>query len=1028
MTHDPPGAPEAPPTGAEDDTLPAPPSRAGTRVGGWASGVDAGGEGADAGPQRGTTVGRFLLLERLGQGGMGVVYSAYDDRLDRRVAIKLLRPEAWGRDSGSQGRERLLREAQAMARLSHPNVVTVYEVGAYEAQLFVAMEYVEGQTLGQWLRERPRPPREVLPVLLAAGRGLAAAHAKGLVHRDFKPDNVLVGADGRVRVSDFGLVRQSGEEGPVAAATPPPARTSTPTPAPAALTPARTPSGGEATLTHTGTVMGTPGYMAPEQSRGARVDAQADQYAFCATLHVALYGRLPRAGVATVPEGRGARVPPLRRAPERGPASGLPPRLRAALERGLSVEPSARFPSMEALLAELEAAAAPRRHAAAWGGAAALLVLLALGLAWRAQRTADAGVCRGAEAQLAGVWDAGVARAVAQALGRADGRLGEAGAARVVARLEGHARAWVSMHTEACEATAVRHTQSPALLDLRMACLERRRTALRATTRLLVSSPDAAMALRAPEMVRELEDLSECADLERLQAAYPLPREAAAREALAVLRERLEEARALRRAGDFVRGQPVTTALLERARALGHPPMLAEALLALGQLHNLREDGKAAEAPLHEAVAVAAQVKDAALEAQAWTGLCAALAVQARHAESELAGRAAQAALARAGNPFVPRVNLLGQLAELASKRGLTAVAEARFGEVAALVEAQPAEDAQSREYLLAVLLANHGGHLSVLGRTEEARRQLARAQALFERTTGPDHRIRSLLLFHQAQLARSEERASEEAALLAQVLRIQERVLAAPDAWGFVQVLRLAVGAQAQQGRFGEARGLLTRALAIQRAHHGELHPEFAGSLHAQGELHLLEGKPAQARADFARAREVFLQLGHPGAAQAREGLGRALLAQGRFEEARAELERAAAESTAAEGEASLPVAHARVGLGEALLALGQAEAARAHLSWAVERLEGMAAVPSLQGRARLGLARALWAEPSERPRALALAGEALEGLGRVETVPARALLAEGRAWLASAGGPAPAPAPAPATRERGAVTSGAP
>jgi serine/threonine protein kinase len=238
----------------------------------------------DAGPAlgRGSTLGRYLILDFLGVGGMGVVYSAYDPGLDRKVAIKLLRPTTNAHGGTTAGRSRLLREAQALARLSHPNVIAVHDVGTFEDQVFVAMEYAEGQTLSAWLREEPRSVREIVAAFLEAGRGLAAAHAAGLVHRDFKPANVLFG-NGRARVLDFGLActdvsRESGErvvaleDLPPALPLPPPLTgDSTQDPSLNAL---GTP------LTMTGTLMGTPAYMAPEQMAGRPVDARTDQFSF----------------------------------------------------------------------------------------------------------------------------------------------------------------------------------------------------------------------------------------------------------------------------------------------------------------------------------------------------------------------------------------------------------------------------------------------------------------------------------------------------------------------------------------------------------------------------------------------------------------------------------------------------------------------------------------------------------------------------------------------------------------------------
>jgi hypothetical protein len=305
---------------------------------------------ADRGPRLGDTVGRYLVLGRLGAGGMGVVLSAYDPQLDRRVALKLLR--AGLELATGEARARLVREAQAIAQLSHPNVVAVHDVGtAASGEVYVAMELVDGETLTRWLDAAARPWREVLDLFLQAGRGLAAAHAVGLLHRDFKPDNVLVGGDGRVRVTDFGLARSllgapDGESAP------------RPLPAPGAL---------HQSLTATGTVLGTPRYMAPEQLRGDEADARADQFSFCVALYEALYGRHPLRG-DTAQHMIDAGERPLE------PPEGLVPSwLGKALVRGLDPAPARRFPSMSALLGELAPIAPPRRRWAALGVGAVLV-------------------------------------------------------------------------------------------------------------------------------------------------------------------------------------------------------------------------------------------------------------------------------------------------------------------------------------------------------------------------------------------------------------------------------------------------------------------------------------------------------------------------------------------------------------------------------------------------------------------------------------------------------------------------------
>ncbi|HUS66350.1 MAG TPA: protein kinase, partial [Kofleriaceae bacterium] len=286
----------------------------------------------------GTRVGRYQVRELIGVGGIGAVYAAHDPALERLVALKVLRSDGMDSASGPGGdlRARLLREARAMAQLNHPNVVMVHDAGTFEDRVFLAMELVDGTTLRRWLEGRGRSTEEVLAAFRAAGEGLAAAHRIGLVHRDFKPENVLVGEDGRVRVTDFGLARPANGEG---------------TGTHQAIGAAR-PTWSHATLTRTGVMAGTPAYMAPEQYVGEAPDQRTDQFSFCVALYEALYGQRPFAGESlddmadSVIHGR-MRPPPGR--------SQVPAGLRAAILRGLEVDRDARFPSMAALLAAMAA-------------------------------------------------------------------------------------------------------------------------------------------------------------------------------------------------------------------------------------------------------------------------------------------------------------------------------------------------------------------------------------------------------------------------------------------------------------------------------------------------------------------------------------------------------------------------------------------------------------------------------------------------------------------------------------------------
>ena len=277
-------------------------------------------------------VGRFLLLRMLGQGGMGAVYAAFDEKLDRRVAIKLLHPS---KTQSELLRERVLREAQAMARVSHKNVVPVYEVGEVGEQIFIAMEFVEGTTLREW-QEKPHAVGEILRMYLEAGQGLLAAHEVGLIHRDFKADNVLIGKDGRPRVADFGLARLDGTQPP-----PAPAQDGLPSISGERLS---------APLTVAGAISGTPGYMSPEQYDAGDVDARSDQFSFCAALYEALYGQLPFAGNSLIAIAdntmRGKLQPPP-------PGTKVPVEVYQALKRGLSADPAQRFATLRELLSAL---------------------------------------------------------------------------------------------------------------------------------------------------------------------------------------------------------------------------------------------------------------------------------------------------------------------------------------------------------------------------------------------------------------------------------------------------------------------------------------------------------------------------------------------------------------------------------------------------------------------------------------------------------------------------------------------------
>lgn len=490
----------------------------------------------------GTLIDRYVVLYTIAAGGMGVVYAAYDPQLDRKVALKLLR-HLPARD-GALAQARLLREAQAVARLSHPNVVSVYDAGKHSDRVFVALELVEGQHLRAWLHERSRPWRAVLQVALAAGRGLAAAHAAGLVHRDFKPENVLVGADGRARVADFGLVGPARE--PEASSRPQ-----------ELARPAATEF-----LTQAGAVMGTPGYMAPEQVRGQGSDARTDQFAFAVTLIEALTGERPRANAAP-------------HAPR-----GVPAAVMRALSRGLLEDRARRFASMDALLTALERAAAARtrRSMAMAVAVVAAVSLIAGGLRLRNQTS----LCHGGDDRFATAWNPARAKAVELAFLSTNSPLAADSSVAVGRLMDDYRRGWTTAYADACEATHMRREQPEHVLGLRMACLDRRRREVEALSSLFAHA-DRDMVHRAAQATSALSPVAACDDVERLMAQIKLPDDAVLHRDADRIHGELVEVKELLDVARYADGETRAARLVDRAVALGYAPLLAEALALRGE-------------------------------------------------------------------------------------------------------------------------------------------------------------------------------------------------------------------------------------------------------------------------------------------------------------------------------------------------------------------------------------------------------------------------------------------------------------
>src|SRR6185312_10351941 len=578
---------------------------------------------------RGASIGRYVVLGLVGRGGMGEVYAAYDPELDRKVAVKLLRVKAGNGVSLTEGRQRTLREAQAIARLSHPNVVVVFDVGTFEEKVFIAMEFVDGNTVTYWLEQKPRTWREILNVFIAAGRGLIAAHEKGLVHRDFKPDNVMVGKDCQVRVMDFGLARQMGAK-PVKQER---ARPVTPSRGSVPIGSGTLPieqgtlvlntsehtngSGGmqtsvsglfDARLTRTGAMMGTPAYMAPEQFFGAATDARTDQFSFCVSLYEALYGERPFAGkklselTANVVQGtvREARAGPK-----------VPFVVREILLRGGRSAAAERYPTLGELLEALgRDPRVARRKWAVW--AAVVMLPIVVGLGVRQMLVEQRAVCDGAAERLAAAWEI---RAPDQPEGPRQAqihaaflRTGKSYAADVYETishaLTGYAQSWARMYKENCEATQIRHEQSAEVLDLRTSCLQERFAGFHALTDVFADA-NGEVVENAVNAANQLSTLDQCADVPTLRAIVRPPNDAATIARVSEMRQRLAQTKARFDAGRWKETLKEIPALVAQARSVGYQPLVAESLALSGNLYLSSSDPQSAEKALVEAYRLA---------------------------------------------------------------------------------------------------------------------------------------------------------------------------------------------------------------------------------------------------------------------------------------------------------------------------------------------------------------------------------------------------------------------------------------
>jgi tetratricopeptide (TPR) repeat protein/predicted Ser/Thr protein kinase len=927
---------------------------------------------------RGDMVDRYVILSSLGQGGMGVVFAAYDPELDRKVALKLLLPAAAAQSgTRSESRTRLLREAQALAQLSHPAVVAVHDVGTVGDQVWLAMEFVDGVTLTSWC-ERPRTWREVLELFRRAGEGLAAAHAAGLVHRDFKPDNVMVGADGRVRVMDFGLARADGPSRP---------------PPRSELRVSR--SALRAEVTVAGSVMGTPAYMAPEQWLGGATDARTDQFAFCVALWEALYGERPFAGdthaalAHRVTTGR-HRDPPAR--------SKVPTWLRKVVERGLLPVPARRWPSMATLLAALVGGAGRRQRRLAIVGVAGLVAVFATAEAGRRWNHAEAvAACEARGESIAEVWNKGTREGMRAALVATEVSYAESTHEHLAPRLDEFTAGWSAARTQACLHSEVEDTWDGELATRADECLLEARWALEELVAALLTA-DASVVTRAVAAAAGLPPVAPCLDPGWLARRPRPPQDERARGEAAALVRALEQARTLLALGDYAEGVVRARQLSARADALGWTPLTARVRITAGELAERAGERREAEKLLEDGLFLANEAGEDVMVVQAAALLTYTVGDRLARPEDGLRwGRLGQSLLPRLGPAAkVVEADLYDHLGNVEQLRGNYDAAEGWYTKGLASATALHGPDHPD----VAVVLNNLAAVHYVRGDYGAANSLYERAMAIFEAILGPDHPNMAAFANNlgSVQFARGEYDEAER--LFSRALAIRERSLG-PDHTDVAMPLGNLAGVHLVRGDPEKARRLLERALAIYEREFGPDHIEVAATLDTLGQAYVTVGDLAAARRTHARAlaiREATLGPDHVEVADSLYALADVQRAQGDPVAAESLYRRALAIVEKTLGEQHMKAAVIRRGLAEALIVLGRPAEAASELAPA---MTAKANDPPLRlAAARFTLAQALWADGTPT-RAVELAREAAAAY-RAASPPEPKLLAEVEAWLA--------------------------
>ena len=783
-------------------------------------------------------IGRFKVIRELGRGGTGIVYIAYDIELDRKIAVKLLNNERPDERTGSAN-ARLLREAQSMARVSHPNIAAVHEVGMFCGQIYVAMEFVDGKTLAAWLQgNRELAWQDVLTVFRQAAAGLSAAHDAGLVHRDFKPANAILGEDRRLRVLDFGLARADATPGGLAALD----RTDEGNDLVSTPGTTQGESKLDLSLTVTGTVLGTPAYMSPEQFLGQRIDAKSDQFSFCVALYEALYRERPFDGdtlsslMAAVLAGK------IR---DTQASARVPRWLRAVVLRGLRNDPEQRWPSMHALA---KALTPEHRHRGSVFAALGLgAALTGFATTWLGPASA-AQVCTGAADQLTGVWDDARKEQVRAAMLASMAPGAETNFERAAERLDAYAAGWIAAHTDTCEATNVRKEQSSELMNQRMTCLAERRHALAATVNMLAGA-DKMIAENAVDAAVRLPTIERCNDPLYVAEQMRPPDDPNVKARVEGARSMLTQADSLANGGKFADAVALVEQAAGSIEGVDYPPLTAEVALRRGTLSELDSRHPDARAALEEAYFTALRINHTRVAIDAAVGLV--LVTGRRLGTPDVMqtwARHADALIGRSGDDL--------QRARLDAHLGMGAFLVAEYG-------AGEERHKKAREFYESAIKV-YERHKSQL--------DIARMQMFIGETYSYDMAtVDKSEDFYRMSIASFTSGSCEEHP-------------------GVALGLTMLAGIHRRQDRVDEAQKELEKAGALIVATLGEDHRNYGLNLMGQSDVHIRRGDWAAAEPLMRRARDILQDRegpNHVNTLGAREVLGKILVEQDKHREA---------------------------------------------------------------------------------------------------------------------------------------------